>query len=77
MRRLESEVEMASLAWLEGSHRGLCGDLVGIEVVALEDPKARMANLHRSCLRRSPPKWRSDFLVSEEVTSSATFDAGL
>jgi hypothetical protein len=77
VRRLELRVEGASLAWLAGTHRGWFGGLAGIEVVALEDPRARMSNLHRSCLRRSPPKWRSDFLVSEEVTSSATFDAGL
>ena len=69
-------VEGASLVWLAGSHRGWCDGLAEIGVVVLE-PKAQKANLHRSCLRRSPPKWRSDFLVSEEVTSSATFDAGL
>jgi hypothetical protein len=75
-RRL-ARVEGASWAWRPGTHRGWIGGRAGIGVVALEDPKARMTNLHRSCLRRSPPKWRSDFVESEEVTSSATFDAGL
>ena len=70
------KVEGASLSRMAGTHRGCCGGLAGMEVVAL-DPKARMPNLHRSCLRRSPPKWRIDFRVSEVVTSSGTFDAGL
>ena len=70
-------VEGASLVWLAGPHRGWCDGLAGIDVEVL-DPKAQKANLHRSCLRRSPPKWSSDFPVSEAVTvtSSATFDAG-
>ena len=79
-RREEFDVwsgsEGASWAWLAGTHRGWLVVWRGLEVVALEDPKEQMTNLHRSRLRRSPPKWRSDFVVSEEVTSSSTFDAG-
>jgi hypothetical protein len=69
-------VEGASLVLVAGSHCGLCDGRAGIDVVMLVDPKERRKDLHRSCLRRSPPKWKIDFPISAVVTSSGTFDAG-